>query len=487
MFYDFYRLKQNPFAEIPDLDFLFLSRRHKAALHAMIRGLEEPKRCMVLVGEAGLGKTMLLQVIQERIQQQQSQLVWLSNPKLSFHEVLTLLCQECGVSTTTNDPAERLAELKTTLLQGRQHGWRVILLLDDAHAMPAATLTQVFQLSELAAPDGTALLPLILAGRPLLQRSIPLPAWPFQRQQAVLLASLKPLSMAESLAYIRHRLTKVLMPDDALFTAEALKTVLRAARGNPRALNTLCSCLLMTGAMRQQKPVSAELAMEALADITGRTSRPDLQRYGIIAAGLAFGAVLWYGGQIAWKYGTLPYLSPQDASPPQLYAPTRGETALSLAARQRGVETNRPFSNAAPSGPTSQLASTTEALLTLPSAVVVPTPTQGKYVPFDGIAVETLRSPTPTHSQDTRQFTPPSTFAAFNTHLTRFHSSPGMAVVSINGHTIGSTPVVMFLNLGLHTIRIEKSGYISIQYTLSLERAGESNLYHDLSRPMNGR
>ena len=43
MYHLFYHLKQDPFADAPDLDFLFLSPSHKAALQAIIQGIAGPR------------------------------------------------------------------------------------------------------------------------------------------------------------------------------------------------------------------------------------------------------------------------------------------------------------------------------------------------------------------------------------------------------------------------------------------------------------
>jgi general secretion pathway protein A len=90
------------------------------------------------------------------------------------------------------------------------------------------------------------------------------------QQRPVVQVTLAPLTDEESLEYIRHRLTKVLMPEDAVLSSGALKRLIRAARGNPRALNTLCARLLTAGATRQQKPVSAGMAREVLANRAAR-------------------------------------------------------------------------------------------------------------------------------------------------------------------------------------------------------------------------
>ena len=60
MYLDFYLLKKAPFHITPDPEFLFLSPSHKAALGALVYGIEERQGFVALLGEVGLGKTTIL-------------------------------------------------------------------------------------------------------------------------------------------------------------------------------------------------------------------------------------------------------------------------------------------------------------------------------------------------------------------------------------------------------------------------------------------
>src|SRR5262245_40366214 len=114
MYYDFYHLKQNPFAEAPDPEFLFLSRSHKTVLHAIIRGLEGEQGLMAVFRAAGLGKTILLRVVQERIHQQLGQTILLPSANCTFSTLLTTLCRECGLNVDSASPATLLDQLQET-------------------------------------------------------------------------------------------------------------------------------------------------------------------------------------------------------------------------------------------------------------------------------------------------------------------------------------------------------------------------------------
>jgi type II secretory pathway predicted ATPase ExeA len=52
---------------------------------------------------------------------------------------------------------------------------------------------------------------------------------------------------------------------DTVFTCRALTRIIKAARGVPETLNILCTNALIAGFWAQQRPVSARVAREAIA------------------------------------------------------------------------------------------------------------------------------------------------------------------------------------------------------------------------------
>src|SRR5262244_1720597 len=60
MYLDFYDLQQDPFSNTAAPGMLFQGGSHKAALQAMIDGLQAGQEFITLLGKPGLGKTFLL-------------------------------------------------------------------------------------------------------------------------------------------------------------------------------------------------------------------------------------------------------------------------------------------------------------------------------------------------------------------------------------------------------------------------------------------
>ena len=60
MYKRFYNLQRNPFDITPDPSFLFPTRKHNEALAALYYGVKRRKGFVVLTGEVGTGKTVLV-------------------------------------------------------------------------------------------------------------------------------------------------------------------------------------------------------------------------------------------------------------------------------------------------------------------------------------------------------------------------------------------------------------------------------------------
>jgi general secretion pathway protein A len=149
MYLDFYLLGKEPFHITPDPEFLFLSPSHKAALRALVYGVEERQGFVALLGEVGLGKTTILRSYLERVDQSQLKPIHLLHPNLSFRELLHTLCQECGLEGTTENIAETITRLHHVLIKEYRQGRNVALLVDEAQHMPLETLEQLQMLSNL--------------------------------------------------------------------------------------------------------------------------------------------------------------------------------------------------------------------------------------------------------------------------------------------------------------------------------------------------
>ena len=259
MYWQFYDLKQNPFSLTPDPAGFFPNPHHEDALATLIDSLHKHQGIGMLLGAAGLGKTLLLHVYLTLAQQRQYKSIYVTSTDLAFRTLLQTLYEALGLDFAT-------ATLDMLLTACQQHS--VILGIDDAHLMPMLTLKKLWTLAEYAASAG-AILHIVLAGHPELDSTLDALALHHLTPDLVARYTLSPLTSKESRAYIDHRLAQATTQAETVFTSRALARIIKAAQGVPGTLNVLCTNALIAGFWAQQRPVSARVARETIAQMQG--------------------------------------------------------------------------------------------------------------------------------------------------------------------------------------------------------------------------
>lgn len=312
MYHTFYDLQHDPFSSTPDSALFFASASHQAALQGIIDGIAQGQSCVTLLGKSGLGKTLLLRAYLERIDPQRLTAVSVVYANLAFDDILKMLCQALGISGVSNDTAATMQVLHQALRTQDGHGRRVILLIDEAHHLPRQTLERVLQLLNFYTPTGESLIQIVFAGLPEFWQALHALRAQHRRFAPGLMMTLSRLTYKESMEYMQYRLHAMSSSAERVFSAATAKKITALARGNPGLLNTLCTNVLIAGALHQQKPVSLTLAHEVLA--TYEPKRAPWQRGAVYAASSLLVAGLFGGAQ----YGYVRVLPREMFRPAQL-------------------------------------------------------------------------------------------------------------------------------------------------------------------------
>ena len=265
MYLEYYHLQKSPFHTTPDPEFLFLSPSHKQALGAIWYGVNERKGLVTVIGEVGLGKTTILRSVLSRMPITPQRLVHLSHPTLSFGQLLnTLLCQ-LGLVGEEEDDYSLINQLHQALNEEHQAGRGVVLFVDEAQNMPIATLKKLPMLLNMETTT-EKILQIVLVGQPELIQILQRRDLRQLEQRVAIRAHLSPLSMAESTAYIKHRLSRAGAKGKSPFSLRAQALIAKHARGNPRRLNMLCDNALVAGVGYQRRPVGEEIVREVISE-----------------------------------------------------------------------------------------------------------------------------------------------------------------------------------------------------------------------------
>jgi general secretion pathway protein A len=260
-------LTGEPFNNTPDAQFLYRSPSHSEALAHLIYGVDARKGFVVLTGEVGTGKTLLIHTMLKELDRN-TKTALIFNTVVNGKDLLRYVCEEFELITAREEAKEvhyYLALINQFLFYSYKKGENVALIIDEAQNLPAEVLESIRLLSNFETPQDK-LLQIVLAGQPELITRLNSPALRQLKQRVVLRHHLKPLSSAECAEYINRRL-EVVGGGSSMFDSEAIEIIYSYSGGIPRLINILCDNGLLTAYALRKKIVEGELIREVGHDL----------------------------------------------------------------------------------------------------------------------------------------------------------------------------------------------------------------------------
>src|SRR5438045_3962802 len=149
MYKAFFNLTRNPFEITPDPAFLFPTRRHNEALAALYYGVRRHKGFVVMTGEVGTGKTLLVRCLLQLLGQTNVLYAYVFNSKLSPLEFLQYIAGDFGLPAAGKCKSELLLELGNFLIARYAKKLTTVLVIDEAHHLSTEVLEEVRLLTNL--------------------------------------------------------------------------------------------------------------------------------------------------------------------------------------------------------------------------------------------------------------------------------------------------------------------------------------------------
>jgi putative secretion ATPase (PEP-CTERM system associated) len=265
MYVKHFSFRHKPFDLVPNPDFLFLSVTHQKAITYLDYGIKEKIGFILLTGEIGSGKTTIIRNLIKNLDGS-VKLSRINNTKVSSEQLIAMVNEDFGLDTEGKNKTRLLGELNEFLIEQYAKKLQPILLIDEAQNLSPDLLEEVRLLSNLET-DRSKLIQIILVGQPELKRTLLLPELLQLRQRINISYHIAPLTIDETSAYIKHRLTIAGNPDAIRLQDDMLEVIYRFSRGIPRLINILCDFALLSTFTEGMKEVTVETVRDVARDL----------------------------------------------------------------------------------------------------------------------------------------------------------------------------------------------------------------------------
>lgn len=254
------------FPPAPRVDRYFGSASSEAARRRLAACLERGEGVALLLGAAGCGKTMLLEVLAAGLAER-LRVVRLAGVQLCTRRtLLQAILHGLGEPFRGLDEGELRLALADTIADAAGNPQPIALLVDEAQSLPVRLMEELRQLSN-AAVDGEPRLRLLLAGPASLDERFTAPELESFNQRIAARCYLSPMSREETIGYARAHVATVGGDPDDLFAADAYEALFQASDGAPRLVNQIGDRALVLAVESGEPRITGDLIQQAWSDL----------------------------------------------------------------------------------------------------------------------------------------------------------------------------------------------------------------------------
>jgi type II secretory pathway predicted ATPase ExeA len=264
MYVDYYNLKSEPFRITPDPKFAWLGEKHAEALATLEYGLQGNKGFVVLTGDVGTGKTLIINCLLNRLDPDVIA-VKVQNPGMAPVDFFNFVAAKLGFEKGFNTKGKFLLHFEDFLHQAHSEGKKVLLVVDEAHRLSPRLLQEIRLLSNIEL-EYEKLLNIFIVGQVELEEILARDKNKALRERISVWYRIDPLTEAETRQYVDHRL-EVAGSESEIFEADALQEIFRHSKGIPRLINILCDQALLTGLASNVQQIDGNVIRECAQDL----------------------------------------------------------------------------------------------------------------------------------------------------------------------------------------------------------------------------
>ncbi len=275
MYLQHFGLAQYPFSLTPNTRYFLKLASHQQAFSEILNALKSQAGYSKITGEVGTGKTMLCRKLLNSLEHYKDKFVtaYIPHPILSEEAVMHALAEELALDHKADASySDQLQLLTAAIIAIGNESKRLVLLIDEAQAMPEESLDALHLLTEV---ETGKLKPMhvVLFGQPELDELLGQSRLERIRDNLGCSFELPAMDRDDVDAYVRHRLVKAGHSGGQVFTAEAIDKLYEATSGVPRLINVLSHKSMMVAYGKGSATVTGEFIASAIED-TESTHEP---------------------------------------------------------------------------------------------------------------------------------------------------------------------------------------------------------------------
>lgn len=244
MYLQHFGLNQLPFNLTPDTEFFCDLPTHREALNVLLIALQSGEGFIKITGPVGAGKTLLCRKLLNELPSPYTT-AYIPNPHLNPAALHHAIAEELNIPCPANCGQSRtLALINDFLLKAAKGGDKIVLIIDEAQAMPLETLETLRLLTNLET-EKQKLLQIVLFGQSELDQVLQNKSIRQLHQRITFSYELKPLNRSQVKAYLLHRLRVAGNSHTDLLTPLSISALHFYSQGIPRLLNILANKALL--------------------------------------------------------------------------------------------------------------------------------------------------------------------------------------------------------------------------------------------------
>ncbi len=265
MYNSFFSLRESPFNVNVDPRFFIPTQQTGQALQRITYGIQNRRGLILLTGEVGTGKTMLINQLLDWLRQMGTPTAFVFNSNLGEGDLFNLMACDFGIAIEPNDRTNLPIRLNRWLFECYRAGVSPVLIVDEAQGLSFERLEEIRLLLNIETPSDK-MLQIVFAGQPELEVNLNRPEGRQLRQRIAVRCKIGSLTLEQTHDYIERRLRIAGAKGEPIFDSQAMDAVYLYARGIPRVINLICEHSLINAYVEQLRPVPAGIVEEVAGE-----------------------------------------------------------------------------------------------------------------------------------------------------------------------------------------------------------------------------